>query len=146
MFNLKDKLLKQGLVTKEMLANMAKAEEEAKGKKSALDSREYKLNQLKKQNKNDQYVTIRQWVDLNRLDKASEASLDDEKFFFNDNDKLSWLKLNKNIIEQIKNGDAGIVAYMSNHGLAHAVLTREIVEDIVHIFPDWLKVLNSVTL
>lgn len=146
MFNLKDKLLKQGLVTKEMLANMAKAEEEAKSKKSALDSREYKLNQLKKQNKNDQYVTIRQWVDLNRLDKASEASLDDEKFFFNDNDKLSWLKLNKNIIEQIKNGDAGIVAYMSNHGLAHAVLTREIVEDIVHIFPDWLKVLNSVTL
>lgn len=143
MFNLKDKLLKQGLVTKEMLNNMAKAEEEAKSKKSALKDRNHKLNQLKKQNKNDQYATIRQWVDLNRLDKSSEASLDDEKFFFNDNDKLSWLRLNKNIIDQIKNGDAGIIAYMSNHGLAHAVLPKDIVQDIAQIFPDWLKVLNN---
>ena len=32
---------------------------------------------------------------------------------------------------------------MSNYGLTHAVVPREIAEDVGEVFPDWLKVLNQ---
>jgi hypothetical protein len=32
---------------------------------------------------------------------------------------------------------------MGNHGMAHAVVPRDIAEDVGQVFADWLKVLNS---
>ncbi|HXW53996.1 MAG TPA: hypothetical protein VEL47_07815, partial [Myxococcota bacterium] len=101
------------------------------------------LEHLKTQVKAEQYVVIRKWVDLNRLDKARHASLDGEKFFFPSVDnQITWLTLRKDVIEAIQQGKAGVIAYMGNHGLTHAVVPKDIAEDVYLIFPDWLRVLN----
>lgn len=147
MFDLKAKLLAQGLVTKEQVE---KAEKEITRPKihavDNFDERERKktLLQLKSQPKSDQYITIRKWVDFNRLDKESLVNLDCEKFFITTKDnQMTWLTLPKSVIEQIAQGKAGVISYMSNHGLTHAVVPRDIAEDVGELFPDWLKVLNE---
>lgn len=124
MFDLKSKLLAAGLVT------------EAQVERSRIKR---PLNKLKGLGKAEQYELIRLWVTRNRLDKGVGT----EKFFFEKADKsISWLSLETETVSKIQSGDAGLVAFMSNNGLAHAVLPREIVEDIVDIFPDWLRVLK----
>lgn len=153
MFDLKAKLLEKGLVTKEQ-ADKATAEQKREKQKGAgpvvsesdflEKERKKTLATLKAQTKAEQYVTIRKWVDINRLDKAAHISLDCEKFFLHTKDnQVTWLTLKKEVIEEIKSGRAGVIAYMSNHGLTHAVVPRDIAEDVFAVFPDWLKVLND---
>jgi hypothetical protein len=124
MLDLKSKLLAAGLVTEAQV-------ERSKIKRPP--------NKLKGLGKAEQYELIRLWVGRNRLDKG----LGEEKFFFEKADKsVSWLSLEVETVQKIQSGDAGLVAFMSNNGLAHAVLPREIAQDIVEIFPDWLRVLK----
>lgn len=154
MFDLKAKLLAKGLVTKEQIDKVTaskKREPQPSASKNDLGSddflakeRKRALDSLKSQSKGEQYVTIRKWVDLNRLDKATHVSLDCEKFFLTSKDnQVTWLTLRNDVIEAIKLGRAGVIAYMSNHGLTHAVVPRDIAEDVGEVFPDWLKVLND---
>jgi hypothetical protein len=154
MFDLKAKLLEKGLVTKEQVQ---KIDQEKQNKKFSNKSerinnetditareRAKALLQLKSSDKNEQYLIVRKWVDFNRRDRAADISLDCEKFFIPAKDgQITWLTLKKEIIEEIKNGHLGVIAYMSNHGLTHAVVPRDIAEDIGEVFPDWLKVLND---
>lgn len=153
MFDLKAKLLEKGLVTKEQVQ---KIDQEKQKKhhtnkdaiKAPIDiqdrERAKALSQLKSADKNEQYALIRKWVDFNRRDRATDISLDCEKFFIPAKDgQITWLTLKKDIIEEIKNGNLGVIAYMSNHGLTHAVVPRDIAEDVSQVFPDWLKVLND---
>lgn len=147
MFDLKAKLLAQGLITKEQID---KAESEKKRSKEkvplSFEQRERKkaLEQLKSLQKNEQYVTIRKWVNFNRLDKEGLLNADTEKFFVSTNDaQVTWLSLPKSVIAQIASGQAGVISYMSNHGITHAVVPRDIAEDVSEIFPEWLKVLHD---
>lgn len=151
MFDLKAKLLEKGFVTKEQVEKASTSKNLKKNELNlqssadfaALDRRKA-LNALKSQSKGDQYATVRKWVDINRLDKASHVSIDCEKFFLNTKDnQVSWLTLKKEVIEEIRVGNAGVIAYMSNHGLTHAVVPRDIAEDVGEVFPDWLRVLND---
>lgn len=152
MFDLKAKLLQKGLVTKEQVDKvMAEkknsvnpAKKSPRGDDFAAKERVKALNNLKAQTKAEQYVTIRKWVEINRLDKSSHASVDSEKFFLTTKDnQVSWLTLRKDVIDAITKGHAGVIAYMSNHGLTHAVVPRDIAEDVGEVFPEWLKVLND---
>lgn len=150
MFDLKAKLLAQGLVTKEQVDKVT-AERKPSAKRSTTDNflnkeREKALASLKAENKGEQYNIIRRWVEKNRLDKESHVSLDCEKFFFNSKDnQVTWLTLRQDVIEQIKSGSAAVISYMSNHGQTHAVVPRDIGEDVGEVFPDWLRVLNDKT-
>ncbi len=124
MLDLKSKLLAAGLVTEAQV-------ERSKIKRPP--------NKLKGLSKAEQYELIRIWVTRNRLDRGVGT----ERFFFEKQDKsVSWLSLEPSVIEQINAGDAGLVAFMSNSGLAHAVVPRDIAEDIIEVFPDWLRVLK----
>ncbi|MES2503798.1 MAG: hypothetical protein V4534_02860 [Myxococcota bacterium] len=124
MLDLKSKLLAAGLVTEKQI--------ERAGQKRPP-------NKLKGMPKAEQYDVIRKWVDRNRLDRG----IGTEKFFFEKADKsVSWLSLDADVIAKIQSGDAGLTAYMSNSGLAHTVLDRDIVEDIVEVFPEWLRILK----
>lgn len=124
MLDLKSKLLAAGLVTEKQI-------ERSKVKRAP--------NKLKGMPKAEQYELIRLWVTRNRLDKG----IGTEKFFFEKADKsVSWLSLEQPVVEHINTGDAGLVAFMSNSGLAHAVVPRDIAEDIIEVFPDWLRVLK----
>jgi|SRR5579871_5113800 len=150
MFDLKAKLLEKGLVTKEHVDRIAAEKKQQRLPKAessdAFLTKERKriIESLKSQNKSEAYTTIRKWVDINRLDKPSCASIDDEKFFLSTKDnQVTWLTLKKDVIDAIKTGKAGVIAYMSNHGLTHAVVPRDIAEDVAVIFPDWLRVLND---
>jgi len=147
MFDLKAKLLAHGLVTKEQINKVEKEKALPKNKAEqdfASFDRNKAMSQLQAVQKPEQYIIIRKWVDINRFDKPSLVSLDCEKFFINTKDKqVTWLTLPKEVINKITSGEAGVVAYMSNHGLTHAVVPREIAEDISQVFPDWLKVLNE---
>jgi len=40
-------------------------------------------------------------------------------------------------------GEAGIIAFMSNHGLAHAVVPATLAADVGGLFPLWLRVLKD---
>ena len=138
MFNLKDKLLAKGLISKEQIS---KLEQKAQPKPSQ-DEKKF-VNELKNQDKVQQYITIRKWVDKNRLDKEFISALDTQKFFINSKDaQVSWLNLTPEVIKKIEEGHAGVIAYMSNNGLAHAVVPKDIALDVGEVFPLWLKVLN----
>lgn len=147
MFDLKAKLLEKGLVTKEQADKAASDQKQQKSNQHEIQQKikeRFKAQmQLLSQTKQEQYVTIRKWVDHNRLDKSSAICLDDEKFFFESEGQVTWLTLKKDVIEQLQKGQAGIIAYMSNHGLTHAVVSREIAEDVAGVFPEWIRVLNS---
>lgn len=144
MLNLKDQLLKKGLVTKAQVEKIEKEQNSNNHPKSFDEfNQEKALEKLKSQNKADQYATIRKWVDLNRLDKSLK-SLEGEKFFFETIEKeISWLTLDLELIKDIKEGKAAIIAYMSHHGLTHAVIDKEIALDIAQIFPEWIRVFNK---
>lgn len=149
MFDLKAQLLQKGLVTEEQIkkVDQEKQKNTKKSNQSAneLDKERAKaLSNLKSSDKNEQYLIIRRWVDINRKDKPTDVSLDCEKFFLTGKDgQITWLTLKKEVIDAIKNGSLGVIAYMSNHGLTHAVVPRDIAEDVGEVFPDWLKVLND---
>lgn len=147
MFDLKAKLLAQGLVTKEQVEKITSQKKMASGHDHdgfLVKDRKKALSHLKTEGKSEQYIIIRRWVDLNRLDKEAHVSLDCEKFFFNTSvDQISWLTLKQEVIDEIKRGNACVIAYMSNHGLTHAVVPRDIAEDVKEVFPDWVRVLND---
>jgi hypothetical protein len=145
MFNLKEKLLAQGLVTKEQVHKIDAEKKPANTPREfeSLD-RDKAVVQLLAASKSEQYSIIRKWVDINRLDKPHLVNLDAEKFFINTKDQqVTWLTLPKEIINLITKGQAGVISYMSHHGLTHAVVAREIAEDVAKAYPDWLKVLNN---
>ncbi|MBL4818763.1 MAG: hypothetical protein JKY15_05980 [Deltaproteobacteria bacterium] len=124
MLDLKAQLLQAGLVSEKQVERASKKRPE---------------NKLKGLSKAEQYGIIRRWVDKNRLDREFA----EEKFFFEKPDKsVSWLRVSSETLKKIQAGDAGLTAYMSNSGLAHTTLPRDIVEDIIDIFPDWLRVLK----
>lgn len=124
MLDLKSKLLAAGLVTEAQVERVEKKRPP---------------NKLIGISKSEQYELIRLWVTRNRLDK----NMGTEKFFFEKPDKsVSWLSLESDILLKVQAGHAGLVAFMSNSGLAHAVVPRDIAEDIVEVFPDWCRVLK----
>ncbi len=150
MFDLKAKLLAKGLVTEQQVEKITREKKREHLKATPKENSGYLskerakiLDNLKALPKSEQYVAIRKWVDINRLDKLV-VSVDCEKFFITTKDnQVTWLTLPTSILEAIQKGEAGVIAYMSNHGLTHAVVPRDIAEDIGQIFPEWLKVLND---
>ncbi len=143
MFDLKAQLLAKGLVSQEQVD---RAKQIAKEPAPDVSSRERQKaqEQLKSLPKGEQYALIRKWVDRNRLDNPLDDLSACEKFFITGHDnQVSWLSIRPDLTARISTGQAGVIAYMSNHGLAHAVVPRDIAEDVAMVFPDWLKVLND---
>jgi hypothetical protein len=143
MFDLKAKLLEKGLVTKEQVKQASLDSLKINSSEIVSKERIKAKKLLKSQSTNEQYATIRKWVDNNRLDKPSQIAIDDEKFFFEAQKHMTWLSLPKTTADEIKAGRAGIIAYMSNHGLVHAVVPRDIAEDVIEVFPEWHRVLHE---
>lgn len=106
--------------------------------KSGLD-----LPALRRATKGEAYDAIRRVVDRSRLDSAAPAA-DAEPFHFTTaRGQLSRLVLAPAIHKSLQTGDAGITAFMSHHGLAHAVVPRPLAEAIAELFPLWLRTLQD---
>lgn len=149
MLDLKSKLLAAGLVSQEQVDKLERQKAEKKNKKKPesfeVKERNRHLEELRELPKTEQYDLIRKWVQRNRLDKTVPIDPEAiEKFFFEATDgSVSWLTLEKSVHAKIVDGSAGITAFMSNHGMTHCVLPRDIVEDIAQVFPGWVRVLKD---
>lgn len=153
MLDLKAKLAAAGLVTQEQIAA---AERKKAGKKGpaagerppaapAKPRSGFDVPALKKAGKAEIYEAVRRVVDRTRLDPA--AGLPGERaeafHFTTQAGQLSRLVLEPEVRDQVVGGEAGIVAYMGHHGLAHCVVPRVVAEDLAEFMPLWLRVLKD---
>ncbi len=161
MLDLKYKLLAAGLVTQAQVDKISEQKLNKKTKRPPLPAkkkapvddfemrqRQKQLEELKSLARNEQYDLIRRWVIRNRIDLVSGLPSDNaQKYFFQKVGRnISWLTLEPEVYAQVVEGKAGIMAFMSNHGLAHCVLPYDIIEDVASVFPEWLRVLKGHTL
>jgi hypothetical protein len=148
MLDLKAKLAAAGLVTQDQIAASERKDRPKKpaqpktppAPKSGLD-----VAALKKAGKSELYDATRRIVDRARLDVAGALPSERaEAFHFtNQTGGLARLTLEPEITAQLVDGRAGIVAYMSHHGLAHCVVPRIVAEDLAAVVPTWLRVLKD---
>lgn len=153
MLDLRAKLLQAGLVTK---AQVQKVEQEKTAKKEKRPvfknnavsfeekQRQKALQELKNAAKGEQYEIIRRWVVNTRLDNPNTVSEQAQKFYFENHDgQMTWLTLEPTLHDKINTGEAGIMTFMSNYGLANCVVPKDIIEDVAQVFPAWVRNLKN---
>ena len=106
---------------------------------------EKRLFKLKKSPKKEIYEVTRNWVERNRLDPVrSLPSEKAERFYFQRPDgSIGSLMLEPEPLQALKSGEAGVVTYMSNHGVSHAVVAKDLALDIGYVVPLWLRFLEG---
>lgn len=154
MLDLKAKLASAGLVSKEDLERIDRDEErkKARGKARRKAKSERRrgggsglpVGKLADKPKGEVYAAVRSWVDKVRLDAAGAPSDDARAFHFpRASGKIGRLMLEPGLVAQLQDGSAGLIAYMSNHGLAHAVVPAVGARAVAELFPLWLRVLEG---
>jgi uncharacterized protein YaiL (DUF2058 family) len=104
-----------------------------------------RLEQLKAAGKSEQYEAIRGWVMKDRVDdtKITEAAV---RFHFAKHDgSVGHLTVEPEVQQRLTEGSAAVVAFMGYNGLEHAVVPRDVADDIRTVRPDWLRHLAGVT-
>ena len=100
---------------------------------------------LKAAGLSDQYAATRGWVMKTRIDNKaiSEAA---EKFHFTTYaGALSHLTVEPDVQALLKDGGAGIVAFMGYNGIEHGVVPVDVARDIHDIKVEWLRHLIGIT-
>jgi uncharacterized protein YaiL (DUF2058 family) len=178
MLDLKNQLLKAGLVTEDQVEKVEKEEADKRAKRKAARDKAKSKNKggkgkgprgkgkggnrgrggksdaqlwkeriakLQAGGKAEQYDAIRSWVKRHRLDPDGGLPSDNaERFHFEKDDGgISWLTIEPDLKAKVTSGEAGIVAYMSNHGLTHVVVPRNVAEDIGKLRPEWVRSLKG---
>jgi hypothetical protein len=100
---------------------------------------------LRTKNKGEIYDAVRRFVDRVRLDVVGIAPSDEAQQFHFPTfaGKIGRLTLEPAISTSVQDGSAAIVAYMSNNGLAHAVVPATAGREIGEVMPLWLRVLQG---
>jgi hypothetical protein len=162
MLDLKAKLAAAGLVTKE---DIERAEKPGGGKGKRRGGRErapgkgkgdgagprgsgvprLAVASLRKDGKGEQYEAIRRFIEKARLyDPARPPTEHAQTFHFSTaKGQIGRLVLEPDVLAGLQDGSAGLVAYMSNHGLAHSVVPAAAARDLAELFPLWLRVLKD---
>lgn len=154
MLDLKAKLASAGLVTPEDIERVEKSKNKRKNKskgskgvarKQGTDSVGLSVSKLMGKPKAEVYEAVRRWVDKVRLDRAgSIPSETAQTFHFAEaSGKVGRLYLEPAVIDSLRKGEAGVIAYMSNHGLAHAVVPSAGAAAIGELNQMWLRMLEG---
>ncbi len=156
MLDLKAKLASAGLVTDADIERVeqqkarrrggARRGRSASGEPTpARDTAGLRIEALRKMGKDDRYVAIRRWVDKVRLDAPGAVPTEQARAFHfpEAGGRIGRLMLEPAVLEALAHGDAAIIAYMSNHGLAHAVVPAEGAHAVAELFPAWLRTLEG---
>ncbi len=155
MLDLKAKLAAAGLVSQEDVAKAEAARNRPQrgnqrggqrgSKPAAAPPRPAALAvaALRAKNKGEIYDAVRRFVDRVRLDVVgtppTEAA---EPFHFaGHTGRVGRLVLEPEVSARLLDGSAALVSYMSNHGLAHAVVPADAGREIGQVMPLWLRVL-----
>jgi len=95
--------------------------------------------------KGERYEMVRRAVTTQRLDSSGPIpSAESEPFHFaGAGGAVGRVFVEARLRARLEAGTAAIVGYMSNHGLAHAVVPAELARDIAAVFPEWLRVLRG---
>jgi hypothetical protein len=157
MLDLKAKLAAAGLVTKEDIERAEKprggggkgkrrgGRERAPGKGDGAGPRgggvpRLAVASLRKDGKGEQYEAIRRFIEKARLyDPARPPTEHAQTFHF----ATAKGQISRDVLAGLQDGSAGLVAYMSNHGLAHTVVPAAAARDLAELFPLWLRVLKD---
>ncbi len=102
-----------------------------------------RIEKLAQEGRTEQYEVIRKWVDKTRLDKAGELPSEKaERFFFEKGDKqVGWLTVEPDLIEKLKAGQAGVIAYVGFNGMNHCAVPRDVCIDVHKVRPEFLRAL-----
>lgn len=100
---------------------------------------------LKRGGKGEAYDAIRRAVERARIDplRAIPGEHATAFHFTTASGQLSRLMLEPDAHAGLADGSAGIIAFMSHHGLAHCVVPRPLAEAVHEVFPLWLRVLHG---
>lgn len=154
MLDLKSKLAAAGLVTKEDVARAEKAKQGGKRKKKrggrgpgkgGDGPPRLRIKQLRDKPKGEQYDAVRRFIERVRLEDPGRLPTEAAKPFHFSTAKgqIGRMVLEPEVYGWVTDGGAGIVAYMSNHGLAHAAVPSAAARDLAELFPLWLRVLKG---
>ncbi|MEM7156757.1 MAG: hypothetical protein AAF799_28165 [Myxococcota bacterium] len=154
MLDLKAKLAAAGLVTKKDVARAEKAKQGGKrkkkrggrggGKGDGGPSR-LRIKQLRDKPKGEQYDAVRRFIERVRLEDPGRLPTEAAKpfHFTTAKGQIGRMVLEPEVYGWVTEGGAGIVAFMSNHGLAHAAVPAAAARDLAELFPLWLRVLKG---
>lgn len=149
MLDLKAKLAAAGLVSKE---DVERAERRAQGRKGGKPAAprgpevpRLGAAALQGKGKGEIYDAVRRFVDRVRLDPVGAAPSEAAAtyHFPQATGKIGRLVLEPDVVAQLGDGRAGLVSFMSNHGLAHAVVPAGCAREIADVMPLWLRVLTG---
>ena len=153
MLDLKAKLASAGLVTPEDIERVEKNKKRHSrskrsknpAQKQGSNSAGLAISKLAGKPKSEVYEAVRRWVDKVRLDRAGSIPSETAQtfHFVEASGKVGRLYLEPPVIEQLRKGEAGVIAYMSNHGLAHAVVPSAGAASIGELNPMWLRMLEG---
>ncbi len=156
MLDLKAKLASAGLVSqadidrvdaKEKAKKQGKGKGKGKGKGGPGKSQVRPLNvaALKDAPTGEFYDAVRRWVTHARLDR--QGGVPSERctpFHFPEiSGKIGRLTIEPELAKRVQAGEAAVIAFMSNSGLAHAVVLAAGARDIATLKEEWLRVLPS---
>ena len=154
MLDLKAKLAAAGLVTKEDVEKAERREAERRAKKAggkgkgpaqprAPEEPRLAVAKLRDKPKGELYDAVRKAVDRVRLDPIGAAPSEEAAayHFPRASGKIGRLVLEPAVAASLGDGSAGLIAFMSNHGLAHAVVPAALARDVAELMPLWLRVL-----
>jgi uncharacterized protein YaiL (DUF2058 family) len=157
MLDLKAKLASAGLVSKEDVERVERQKARSRSKPRARgkgkpaqsggrsDEPRLPVQKLAGKPKGEVYATVRAWVEKVRLDPPSGMPSEEARpFHFARSDgKIGRLVLEPKVVAALQSGTAGLITYMSNHGLGHAVVPASAARSVAELFPEWLRVLEG---
>lgn len=160
MLDLKSKLAAAGLVTQKDVDRVDQAKRDAKNKKNnrnrggkgrgpkpkgAKGEAKLRVAELRDQRKGEQYDAIRRFVERVRLVDAARPPTENAQTFHFPTalGQVGRLSVEPEVHGQIRDGSAAIVAFMSNHGLAHTAVPAAAARQVAELFPLWLRVLKD---
>ncbi len=151
MLDLKAKLASAGLVSQADIDRVDAKKKKGKGKRKGGGQSPGKpgvpslnLAALKEASKGEFYDAVRRWVDKARLDPRGIPSERSQTFHFPEiTGRVGRLMIEPELSKQIQDGKAAVIAFMSNSGLAHAVVPAAGARDLASVKEEWLRVLPS---
>jgi uncharacterized protein YaiL (DUF2058 family) len=156
MLDLKAQLAAAGLVSDEEIkaAEARERKTKSKGKrrskrkgapgkaKAGLDRKA-----LEAAGKGERYTMVRQAVKALRLDSSGPIPAADAVpfHFAGEGGVVGRVFVSPPVQRRLEEGSAAILAFISDHGLAHAVVPAGLAREVAAVIPEWLRLLRGVT-
>lgn len=151
MLDLKAKLASAGLVSQKDIDRVEAKKKRGKRKKKGKGGgpgkpgvRPLDVKGLEGAKKGELYDAVRRWVEKARLDRLGIPSERSEPFHFPEiAGRVGRLMIEPELSKRIQAGEAAVIAFMSNSGLAHAVVPAAGARDVATLKEEWLRVLPN---